>query len=71
MRGIRVVTNWPLLRKYGDDRLPRGEIMCYRKDGLSRDPNRDELGRNALLLYFPDGMPEREEDVNLTFEIIE
>ena len=67
VRGIKVVSHWPLLQKYADDRLPDGEIICYRKDGLDKDPSRDEFGRNAVLLYFPSALiPEEEPRFDFT-----
>ena len=27
--GVKIVANWPLLHKYADPRLPRGELMCF------------------------------------------
>jgi len=74
VRGIRIVTGWPLLAPYGDNRLPgnknEGEIICYRTDGSKEDPGLQDFGKNAMLVYFPDGIPSKVPDPPLIFEII-
>lgn len=58
--GVKIVANWPLLRDVGDD-MPSGQLLCIRKDDSDRDPNRYELGEQAVLLYFSeDEIPVRE-----------
>lgn len=45
VRGLKLVTNWPLLRHYRyDTRLPPGELMALAQDGSHAPPELDELG---------------------------
>lgn len=54
LRGIKLVTNWPLLRHYrSDTRLPPGELIAMATDGSNEPPQLDELGegKRVELLY--------------------
>ena len=49
---VKVVANWPLLRRHRDERLPPGSIMAIDQSGKGEDPGLTELGERVLLLYF-------------------
>ena len=51
--GIKIVTNYPLLQKYADDRLPAGEIFCI-TSGDDSNPAQNDLGigKRCLLVYY-------------------
>lgn len=52
--GLKLVTNWPLLRRYHQDpRMPPGELMAVASDGSTEPPALDELGegKRVQLLY--------------------
>ena len=52
--GIKLVTNWPLLRRYRfDTRLPPGELMALAADGDRTPAGLDELGpgKRVELVY--------------------
>ncbi len=54
--GIKLVSNWPLLRYYHfDTRLPPGEMMAIALGQDNAPPGFDELGidRRVVLTYFP------------------
>lgn len=54
--GLRVVTNWPLLRFYRyDERVPPGEIVAMDLTGNDAPPGYDELGKRVTLNYFAQG----------------
>ena len=48
--GARVVSNWPLLLRVSDERLPPGNIMALRMVG-SGPPDVDEIGDTVRLVY--------------------
>jgi hypothetical protein len=53
--GIKIVTNWPLLRYYrSDPRVPPGEIMAMDLTPDGAPPGFDELaiGKRVELVYF-------------------
>lgn len=55
LRGLWLVTNWPLLRRYrADIRLPPGELMVVDLSGDGSPPTLDELGegKRCELTYF-------------------
>lgn len=51
--GIKVIANWPLLRKFTDDRLPPGVLMAadLSPEG-GEPPGFSDLGRRVKLHYF-------------------
>lgn len=52
--GIKVVANWPLLRRFSDPSLPQGSLFAADlspENGES--PTYLELGKRVRLLYFP------------------
>lgn len=52
--GIKLVSNWPLLRQRVDPRLPPGNLYAY--DPLEGDPaGFSALGRSVILVYTPKG----------------
>lgn len=52
--GIKLVSNWPLLRGYTDNRLPKGEIMAVDTVLGGEPPVFEDLGRRVNLIYFPE-----------------
>lgn len=55
VRGLKLVTNWPLLRYYQfDARIPSGELYVVDWTGNGTPPLLEELGegRRCQLLYF-------------------
>ncbi len=52
--GIKVVANWPLLRRFTDDRLPPGELFATDLSPmLGESPTYSELGTRVRLMYYP------------------
>ncbi len=51
--GIKVVCNWPLLRRVSDKRKPPGDIMATDYTNTGEPPDFTSLGRRVKLLYFP------------------
>jgi hypothetical protein len=47
--GIKLVTNWRLLRRVRDARRPPGELVAY--DPAGKGLGRDNLGTDVQLLY--------------------
>ncbi len=52
VRSIKLVSNWPLLRRRRDERLPPGELMMYDATGEISSAGYDQLGRQVTLNYF-------------------
>ena len=52
--GIKLVCNWPLLRRLVDPRRPLGNLMVLRAVG-DAPPGFADLGRSCLLVYIPNG----------------
>lgn len=55
LRGLWLVANWPLLRRYrADTRIPPGELMVVDLTGDGSPPTLDELGegKRCELTYF-------------------
>ena len=50
--GIKVVSNWPLLRTMVQQGRPEREIAAIRANG-SDDPDRNTLGLDSFLSYVP------------------
>ena len=50
--GVKVVANWPLLRRLVDSKTPLGQIVAYDTSNLGLDPDFDELGTRVILLYY-------------------
>lgn len=54
LRGLKLVANWPLLRKSVDPRKPPGSLMAVDfSDSGGEPPDFYDLGRRVKLLYFP------------------
>lgn len=52
--GIKLVANWPLLRRFTDPRLPQGNLMAIDFSPLQgQSPGFADMGRRVLLTYFP------------------
>ena len=52
LSSLRLVTDWPLGKRYKDSRLPPGSLMAYDTTGQSEAPGRDDLGSRVVLSYF-------------------
>jgi hypothetical protein len=52
VHGIRLVTDYPLGKRFKDSRMPPGTFQIQDTSGERRDPNSADLGRRALLYYF-------------------
>jgi len=50
--GIRVVVDWPLLRKVAASTRPPGEIVFVDTSRSGEDPGRYELGERVVATYF-------------------
>lgn len=53
--GLRIVSNWPMLRYYGyDPRTPPGEIVAQDLTGDGSPPGFDDfgIGKRVELIYF-------------------
>ncbi len=51
VRGIKLITAWPLLYKFRDTRLPAGTLFISDTKNENKDPGVDELGRRHILFY--------------------
>ena len=49
--GIAVVTNWRLIERFKDVRLPPGKLFTCDMTGGNNEPNSDNFGVTNLLLY--------------------
>jgi len=49
--GIKVVCDWPLLRRCVDGRAPAGAIIAIDQSGSGADPGLTDLGARVELLY--------------------
>jgi hypothetical protein len=49
--GIRIVCNWPLLRRITDPRKPPGSIMAIDTEGSDQTPGLHDLGARVKLFY--------------------
>jgi hypothetical protein len=48
---IKVVLDWPLLRRIVDERRPPGSIMAIDSSGTSTNPTLDDFGTRVKLYY--------------------
>ena len=53
--GTVVLTEWPLIQRFKDDRLPPGEFMAIDESGEFKYPGREELGNDVKLFYIESG----------------
>jgi hypothetical protein len=52
--GIKVVANWPLLRRFTDARMPPGLLIAVDLSPMNGEPpSYTELGTRVKLHYFP------------------
>jgi hypothetical protein len=51
--GVKVVADWPLLRRLVDPEAPRGMLVARDFAGSGEPPGFGDLGRRVRLLYFP------------------
>ena len=53
LAGMKVVINYPLIRRYGSAVLPKGEIVAVDTTGKLQRIGRDDLGVSVQLVYVP------------------
>jgi len=53
--GIKLVSQWPLLRGVTDSRCPKGELLLLDSTGASEDAGFSDLGVRFELVYFTAG----------------
>ena len=54
--GIKIIPDWPLLRKNVDARLPPGILLAADVSGAGGEPPTfQDLGRRVKLWYYPEG----------------
>lgn len=51
-QGLKIVSNWPLLRTMVQQNRPDRDLIAVRPSG-SGDPDRETLGEDVLLAYGP------------------
>lgn len=52
--GIKIIANWPLLRRLVDPRKPPGDLLAVDYSALGGEPPAlTDLGRRVKLIYFP------------------
>lgn len=49
--GVPMFTEFPLLYKYQDSRLPPGQWFCVDTGNESKNPGRDDFGTRVILMY--------------------
>lgn len=49
--GLKIVANWPLLRRIASHTAPKGEIMALDPTGKLGDPGLEDLGSTFPLVY--------------------
>jgi len=49
--GVKVVSNWPLLRRCKEETKPGGELMAIDTLSDARDPLLDDLGNRVAFAY--------------------
>jgi hypothetical protein len=53
--GIRIVANWPLLRRFTDPRLPRGTLIAADlSPSQGESPTYLDLGTRVRLMFIPE-----------------
>ena len=53
LAGVRVVVGFPLIARYRDPKLPKGDLSAVDTSGLDLDPALEDLGDRVLLIYTP------------------
>jgi hypothetical protein len=53
LTGVRIVVGFPLIARYRDSRLPKGDLSAVDTSGLGLDPALEDLGDRVLLVYTP------------------
>lgn len=53
IQGVKMVLNFELIRRYGDDRLPKGALIPIDTTGRLDRIGRHDLGENVQLVYIP------------------
>lgn len=52
VRGVRVVTHWPLWVRLRDDRRPPGQLLALSLTDDDSPAGRDDLGSRVVLVYY-------------------
>ena len=55
VRGIKLLTGWPVVSRFQDTRLPPGEFFMLDTAGQNKDAGRDDLGTRVLMIYRESG----------------
>lgn len=50
--GVRVISSFPLLTRFTDERLPAGFLYAIDSQARDADPDFEGLGRRVQLVYF-------------------
>lgn len=50
--GLRVVPDWPMLRKVADSAAPPGDVSFVDTSGEGRGPGRNDIGERVVATYF-------------------
>ena len=51
INGIKIVADWPLLRRHQAEDTPPGELIAQDTTGAGLDPGFADLGAGVILLY--------------------
>ena len=49
--GTLIITEWNLIERFKDDRLPPGEFFALDESGERKSPGREDLGNDVKLFY--------------------
>lgn len=49
--GLALTTNWKILSRFKDTRLPKGRLFTVDMTGGNNEPNQDNFGDTVLLCY--------------------
>lgn len=52
VQNIKMVTNYPLVKRFADVRLPRGDLYFVQDSGKTKRPEYSDLGTTFSLYYF-------------------
>lgn len=51
VRGVKLLTGWPILSRFQDDRMPLGELFMLDTAGEDKHATRDDLGDRVVMVY--------------------
>lgn len=52
VQNVKMVKNYPLVKRFSDIRLPKGDLYLIQDNGTTDRPNYEELGLSYNLYYF-------------------